>query len=224
MYIWFGQLNVCEYTEYTIEAPNCVSCVNAENWFIRNIWWYKSTIVDFGMPTEEAYSSGHPVLSHFGTCMCSNVETNLSWTYLFSGLLSFEHPSVLLFCSFRISLRSRVFTCNSSDGSSNGFTLYLNNSFVFLSPRNSVRSIDKVIQPFGCDWASVCVHKALLIQTTVFIIPHIMDTINKEIWLGNRRHVEGRHIFMSSSRLHVSQYSVLRRITSCFGFRYNKQF
>ena len=51
-----------------------------------------------GMPTGDAYSSGHLVLSHFGTCMCSNVETNLSWTCLVSGLLSFEHPSVLLFC------------------------------------------------------------------------------------------------------------------------------
>ena len=38
------------------------------------------------------------VLSHFGTCMCSNVETNLSWTCLVSGPLNFEHPSVLLFC------------------------------------------------------------------------------------------------------------------------------
>ena len=52
------------------------------------------------MPTEDAYSSGHLVLSHFGTCMCSNVETNLSWTCLVSGLLNFEHPSVLLFCFF----------------------------------------------------------------------------------------------------------------------------
>ena len=50
------------------------------------------------MPTEDAYSSGHLVLSHFGTCMCSNVETNLSWTCLVSGLLNFEHPSELLFC------------------------------------------------------------------------------------------------------------------------------
>ena len=50
------------------------------------------------MPTEDAYSSGHLVLSHFGTCICSNVETNLSWTCLVSGLLNFEHPSVLLFC------------------------------------------------------------------------------------------------------------------------------
>ena len=51
-----------------------------------------------GMPTGDAYSSGHLVLSHFGTCMFSNFETNLSWTCLVSGLLSFEHPSVLLFC------------------------------------------------------------------------------------------------------------------------------
>ena len=29
------------------------------------------------MPTEDAYSAGHLVLSNFGTCMCSNVETNL---------------------------------------------------------------------------------------------------------------------------------------------------
>ena len=43
--------------------------------------------------------AGHLVLSHFGTCMCSNVETNLSWTCLVSGLLNFEHPSVLLLCS-----------------------------------------------------------------------------------------------------------------------------
>ena len=44
---------------------------------------------------QDAYSSGHLVLSHFGTCKCSNVETNISWTCLVSGLLSFEHPSVL---------------------------------------------------------------------------------------------------------------------------------
>ena len=50
------------------------------------------------VPTEDAYSSGHLVLFHFGTYMCSNVETNLSWTCLVSGLLNFEHPSVLLFC------------------------------------------------------------------------------------------------------------------------------
>ena len=51
-----------------------------------------------GMPTGDADSSGHLVLSHFGTCMCSKVETNLSFTCLVSGLLNFEHPSVLLFC------------------------------------------------------------------------------------------------------------------------------
>ena len=60
--------------------------------FSYNIW------NGWGMPIEDAYSSGYLVLSHFGTCMCSYVETNLSRTCLVSGLLSFEHPSVLLFC------------------------------------------------------------------------------------------------------------------------------
>ena len=49
------------------------------------------------MPTEVAYSSGHLVQYRFGTFKCSNFETNLSWTCLLSGLLSFEHQSVLLF-------------------------------------------------------------------------------------------------------------------------------
>ena len=58
----------------------------------------KNIINGCGMPTEDAYSSGHLTLSHFGTYKCSYVETNLSWTCHVSGLLSFEHPSVLLFC------------------------------------------------------------------------------------------------------------------------------
>ena len=50
------------------------------------------------MQTEDAYSSGHLVLIHVGTYICSNVETNLFWTCLICELLSFEHPSVLLIC------------------------------------------------------------------------------------------------------------------------------
>ena len=38
-----------------------------------------------------------PTLIGHGTSMCSNVETNLSWTCLVSGLLSSEYPSVLFF-------------------------------------------------------------------------------------------------------------------------------
>ena len=34
----------------------------------------------------------------FGTCICSNVETILSELVMSTDLLSFEHPSVLLFC------------------------------------------------------------------------------------------------------------------------------
>ena len=57
------------------------------------------------MPTEDAYSSGHLVLSHFGTCKSSNVENvlNLScfWTFEFrtslgtSVLLCVSHQFIL---------------------------------------------------------------------------------------------------------------------------------
>ena len=50
------------------------------------------------LKNSNSNSSGHLVLSHFWTCMCSNVETNLSWTCLVSGLFKLEHLSVLLFC------------------------------------------------------------------------------------------------------------------------------
>ena len=70
---------------------------------------YVKYIIGCGMPTGTAYSSGHLVLSHFGTCMCSNVETNLSWTCLVSGLLNFEHPSVLLFCLILIRFRNYIY-------------------------------------------------------------------------------------------------------------------
>ena len=43
-----------------------------------------------GWPTEDAYSSGHLVLSHFGTCICSNVETILSWTCHVYGPFQFR--------------------------------------------------------------------------------------------------------------------------------------
>ena len=36
-----------------------------------------------GMQTEDAHSSGHLVVSNIGTCMRSNVDTNLSWTFEF---------------------------------------------------------------------------------------------------------------------------------------------
>ena len=70
------------------------------------------------MPTEDAYSSGHLVLSHFGTCKCSNVETNISWTCLVSGFLSFEHPSVLLFLLFSFDWIDVFYTPHSTQHSS----------------------------------------------------------------------------------------------------------
>ena len=56
--------------------------------------------IEWHPPLMRHYTKFWPfVVSHFGTFMRSNVETNISWTCLVSGLLSFEHSSVLLFCS-----------------------------------------------------------------------------------------------------------------------------
>ena len=79
---------------------------NASLWHLFLIWLFPDfdVITEYrfpkgicngcDMPTGDAYSSRHLVLSHFGTCKYYNVETNLSSTCLVSGLLSFGHPSV----------------------------------------------------------------------------------------------------------------------------------
>ena len=54
-----------------------------------------------GMPTEDAYSSGHLVLSHFRFACVLMSRPSLSWTCLVSGLYEFRNPSVLLFCLIR---------------------------------------------------------------------------------------------------------------------------
>ena len=60
-----------------------------------------------GMPTEDAYSSGHLVLSHFGTCKCSNVETNVSLACLASGLLRVSNiPRYFCCCFGKTSLKN----------------------------------------------------------------------------------------------------------------------
>ena len=62
-------------------------------------------------------------LGHLGTCKCSNVtcKTNLSWTYLISGLLSFDYPSVLLFSlstdgNSEFGSARNLLACNSFNG------------------------------------------------------------------------------------------------------------
>ena len=93
------------------------------------------------MPTEDAYSSRHLVLSHFGTCMCSNVETNLSWTCLVSGLLNFEHPSVLLFC-----LLSYIFMSNLQKSKTQnlveGASPYLGDIIAIENPEFEIKNKD----------------------------------------------------------------------------------
>ena len=50
-----------------------------------------------GMPTDDAYSSGHLVLYHFGTGSVLMLRPFSSEVMIFPDL-SFEHPSVLLLC------------------------------------------------------------------------------------------------------------------------------
>ena len=63
------------YTEFKF-LPNCAR----SPWNICN---------GCGISTENAYSYGHLVLSNIEACMCTNVETNLLWTCLVSGLVIF---------------------------------------------------------------------------------------------------------------------------------------
>ena len=74
------------------------------------------------MSTADAYSSDHLVLSHFGNCVCSYVETDLSETCFWT--LNFECPSVLLFYfgirPFQISITlSKVNCCSGTNGLTN---------------------------------------------------------------------------------------------------------
>ena len=73
---------------------------------------FKKICNGFGMQPEDAFSCGHLVLSHFGTCLCANVETNLSLTCLLSVLLIFEHPSDYFYFTFIATDTSRNFKEN----------------------------------------------------------------------------------------------------------------
>ena len=88
--------------------------------------------------TEDAYSSGNLVLSYFGACKCSNVETNPSWICLVSGLLSFEHPSVLLVCLTMMSSNCFCFGFLSS------FNILLSSVYNRSRPRSSLPFIISV--------------------------------------------------------------------------------
>ena len=48
--------------------------------------------------TEDAYSSGHLVLSHLGLAFVLMLRPFFPELVISTDLLSFKHPSVLLFC------------------------------------------------------------------------------------------------------------------------------
>ena len=97
--------------------PNCV------RWFPKNI------CNGYGMPTEDAYSSGHLVLSDFETCICSNVEINLSWSCL--RTLEFR-------TSFGTSVLSLIRGCSAVPG----------NNAIYLW-----RAINRIIKKFYLNFA-----------------------------------------------------------------------
>ena len=52
----------------------------------------------YGLSTVDAYSSRHPVLSHLGLAFVLMLRPFFPELVMFTDLLSFEYPSVLLFC------------------------------------------------------------------------------------------------------------------------------
>ena len=50
-----------------------------------------------GLPTEDAYSSGHLVLSYLGLAFVLVLRPFFPELVMSTDLMSFEHPSVLLF-------------------------------------------------------------------------------------------------------------------------------
>ena len=51
-----------------------------------------------GRPTEDAYSSGHLILSHLGLAFVLMLRPFFPELVMSTDLMSFEHPSVLIFC------------------------------------------------------------------------------------------------------------------------------
>ena len=91
---------------------------------LLNIGFHRTSATGVACRQGTLSSSGHPVLSHFGTCICSNVETNLSWNCLVSGRLNFEHPSVLFFCFafiFKLYTVAQVISCTRCRGTNMTF-------------------------------------------------------------------------------------------------------
>ena len=106
---------------YTLNAPRYILdfafAISFTQMLPKPSWWRLSFQIQeiffyfCCASPEDAYSSGHLVLSHFGACKCSYVETNLSWTCLVSGLLSFELLFLLPMDSGRLKAGNFLWTC-----------------------------------------------------------------------------------------------------------------
>ena len=85
-----------DYTRLLLVSWCCLDFYAGEkvfNWIIS----LPFSLVVFTKLRKDSYSSEYLVMSHFRTCKYSNVETNLFLCCPVSGLLDYEHPSVILF-------------------------------------------------------------------------------------------------------------------------------
>ena len=102
---------------------------------------------------RDAYSSGHLVLYHFGTCKCSNVETNLSWTCLSPdfwvfwtslGTSDFASPLILYQCLVQSKWSIRITTLQLTAAASSKFVHIVFKDFIFqyFDMKNTYRHFD----------------------------------------------------------------------------------
>ena len=115
--------------------------------FLLNCTMFPLNICNFcGMAAEDDYSSEHLVLSHFGTCMSSNVETILSWNCLFSDFWVSNIPHY--FCFPWLHVPSGTLWSTSSD-----------NHRVVEITKHRLKTLARSINPF-----SVCMSMNLILQ------------------------------------------------------------
>ena len=90
-YITFWTMTICtDFLHWPDITPTCD--LVAELVLIIEFDFYQIAGNGCGMPTDDAYSSGYRILSHFVACLCSTVVTNLRQTCF--RTFSFERPSV----------------------------------------------------------------------------------------------------------------------------------
>ena len=104
------------YTECLISTPNftavrhcCVTFKIVTRPIDQSEWKLTWGMIKI-LPREDAFSSGHLVLSHLGLAFVHMLRPFFPELVIFTDLLSFEHPSVLLF--YYLPLKRFIYTKN----------------------------------------------------------------------------------------------------------------